>query len=263
MSIYQQLAELEKKGEAFAFCTIVSASGSTPRHEGSKMLVFEDGRISGTVGGGEAEYLVIQEALSAIKERKNKILKYKLVDPSKGDPGVCGGQIEVYVEPIIPKLTLVVVGAGHVGKQVVHLAKWLDYRVILSDDRPEFCNPNYVPGADEYLVCKVADIPNNLPINQFTYFILTTKGSSVDVEGLPAILKANAGYIGVIGSKRRWEITRAELVKIGISNEAVKKVHSPMGIELNAETPEEIAVSILAEVMMLANAGSGKKMKLE
>jgi xanthine dehydrogenase accessory factor len=227
------------------------------------MLVFQNGKISGTVGGGEIEYLVINEAISAINERKNKILKYNLVDPEKGDPGVCGGKVEIYVEPIIPKLTLVVIGAGHVGKQVVHLGKWLDYRVVISDDRAEFCNTEFVPGADEYLVCKISEIPKHMKVTPFTFFILTTKGSNVDVEGLPALLATNAGYIGAIGSKRRWELTKKELTSKGLSIETLKRVYSPIGLEIHAETPEEIAISILVEVMMVANAGSGKKMTLE
>ncbi|KAF0112550.1 MAG: xanthine dehydrogenase [Chlorobiaceae bacterium] len=261
MSIYQQIASIEKTGEAFVFCTIVSSSGSTPRHEGSKMLVFSDGKISGTVGGGLIEHLVIEEALKALKERKNKILKYSLVNPEKGDPGICGGQVEVYVEPIIPKLTLVVVGAGHVGKQVAHLGKWLDYRVVITDERPEFCNPVYIPEADEYIICPISEIPQLVKINPFTFLVLTTKSSSVDVEGLPVLLETETGYIGVIGSKRRWELTKKELLDKGITKEKIDKIHSPMGLELNAETPQEIALSIIAEVMMVANASSGKMMK--
>jgi len=224
------------------------------------MLVFPDGHIQGTVGGGETEKRVIAEALEALKNRVTKVLNYKLVDPFKGDTGVCGGQVEIYVEPIIPKLTIVVVGAGHVGRQVVFLAKWLGYRVVVSDDRAELCNPEFMPDADEFLVCPVAKIPKNIDVNSNTYFVIATRGADVDIEGLPAILEAKPAYIGIIGSIRRWEHTKAEINKKKDFSAQLKNVHSPIGLELHAETPEEIAISIMAEVMMEANAATGKQM---
>lgn len=260
MSIYQTIADLEVNGEPAIFCTIVDSKGSTPRHEGSKMLVFPDGHIQGTVGGGEIENRVIAEALDALEKRRTKVLHYKLVDPTSGDPGICGGQVEVYVEPIIPKLTIVVVGAGHVGRQVVHLAKWLGYRVVVSDDRAEICTPEYMPGADEFLVCLMSEITSHIKVTPYTYFVITTRGSDVDIEGLPNILDANPGYIGIIGSRRRWENTKKEINKKKDYGAAFSKVYSPMGLELRAETPEEIAISILAEIMKVANITDGKSM---
>lgn len=260
MSIYQTIVELEAKGQPAVLCTIVETKGATPRHEGSKMIVFPDGKIEGTVGGGEVENRVIAEAAEVLRERKSRILHYKLVDPQAGDPGICGGQMEIYMEPILPKLTLVVVGAGHVGRQVVFLAKWLGYRVIVSDDRAAFCSPENMPGADDYLVCQMSKIPTNILINQFTYFIITTRGSDVDVEGLPAIIDSKPGYIGVIGSRRRWINTKTKINQKKDYSVELEKIHSPMGLQLNAETPEEIAVSILAEVMMNSMSGKNQPM---
>jgi xanthine dehydrogenase accessory factor len=263
MSIYEEVSNAEKRGEMIALCTIVSSTGSTPRHEGSKMIVRKNGKISGTVGGGEVEYFVIQEALLSLSDHKIRKLTYNLVDPEKGDPGICGGTLEVYVEPIIPKLSVVVVGAGHVGKQVVHLAKWLGYRTILTDDRSELCSPDFAPGADEYILCAIEDIPLRVEINNFSYLVLATKGSNVDTVGLPALLKTEAGYIGVIGSRKRWETTRKSLVEKGFTEKDLSRINSPIGLELGAETPEEIAVSIIAEVMMFSNRCSGKNMRID
>lgn len=260
MLIYQSIAQLEKSGIPAVLCTVVEAKGSTPRHEGSKMIVFEDGHIEGTVGGGETENRVIAEAIDALQKRISKVLHYKLVDPSAGDPGICGGQMEVYLEPILPKLTIVVVGAGHVGRQVVHLAKWLGYRVVVSDDRPEMCTEEFMPGADEFLMCPMSEITQKITVNQFTYFIIATRGSNMDIEGLPSILDSKAGYIGVIGSRRRWENTKKSINQKKDYTAQFSKVHSPIGLELKAETPEEIAVSVLAEILMVANAASGKSM---
>jgi len=149
-----------------------------------------------------------------------------------------------------------------VGKAVVHLAKWLGFRVAVSDDRAEFCNPEAIPGADAYYPVEMGKLPEHLKINKRTYIIITSRGASVDVQGLPGLLEANPAYVGVIGSKRRWLTTVKGLKQKGVAEEKIAHVHSPMGLELNAETPEEIAVSIMAEVLMLKDKGTGKPMKL-
>jgi xanthine dehydrogenase accessory factor len=249
--IFDALAELENTNGAGALCTIVRSVGSTPRHVGSKMLVYPDGRIVGTVGGGEMESRVIAEALDAIRDGKPRNLEYSMADPQRGDPGVCGGQLEVFVDPIQPKPTLVVVGAGHVGQAVVHLAHWLGFRVVVTDDRPEFCTPEVVPEADAYYPLPLAELPQEFDITPWTYIVMTTRGVDVDVKGLPGLLDSPAAYIGVIGSQRRWKTARDQLLESGVPREKIESVHSPIGLDLHAETPEEIAVSIMAEIIML------------
>jgi xanthine dehydrogenase accessory factor len=169
--------------------------------------------------------------------------------------------VEVFVEPILPAPLLVVIGAGHVGKAVVHLAKWLGFRVAVSDDRAEFCTPEATPGADAYYPVEMGKLPEQIKLNSRTYVVITSRGSSVDVLGLPALLASEAAYIGVIGSKRRWATTVKALKEKGVSEPALRRVHSPMGLELNAETPEEIAVSIMAEVLMVRDQGTGRTMR--
>ena len=260
-SIYQALAELEKNNESAALCTVVKSEGSTPRHVGSKMLVYSDGKFVGTVGGGEMESRVIKSALGTLRSGNAQTLSYTMADPSRGDPGVCGGTVEVFVEPIHPPAMIVVIGAGHVGKAVVHLAKWLGFRVAVSDDRPEFCNPEAIPGADAYYPVEMGKLTEQLKVNRQTYIVITSRGSSVDGVGLPTLLESEAAYIGVIGSKRRWLTTVKSLKEKGVAEEKIAQVHSPMGLELNAETPEEIAVSIMAEILMVRDKGTGKQMK--
>ncbi len=260
-NLYQLMAELHQRGESFALCTITAASGSTPRHIGSKMLVFENGEFTGTVGGGELEHRVLDEAKIAIADGKPRKLNYSMTDPTRGDPGLCGGQVEVFVETILPAPKIIVIGGGHVGKAVAHLAKWLGFTVAVSDDRAEFCIPESNPDADEFYPVPMAELPQKVNINRQTSLILTTRGVSTDVPGLPALLKTRAGYIGVIGSRRRWSMTVKGLKENGISEEEIARIHSPIGLELQAETPEEIAVSILAEILMLRNGASGKMMK--
>jgi xanthine dehydrogenase accessory factor len=260
-SIYQSLAEIEKNNQSAALCIVISSEGSTPRHVGSKMLVYADGSFIGTVGGGEVEQRVLNEARMALDDGQPRRVHYNMVDPSRGDPGVCGGQVEVFVEPILPVPLVIVIGAGHVGKAVVHLAKWLGFRVAVCDDRAEFCNPEAIPGADAYYPATMDELPKLVQIDKRTVLILTTRGSAVDAVGLPPLLDSPAGYIGIIGSKRRWATTAKALKEKGITEEKLAKIHSPIGLELQAETPEEIALSIMAEVMMLRGGGTGKSMK--
>ncbi len=259
-AVHLALAELENKNKPGALCTVVSSRGSTPRHAASKMLVYPDGKIVGTVGGGQLESWVIETAVQSIHEGKPRLLEYSMTDPARGDPGVCGGQLEIFVEPILPKPVLLLVGSGHVGKAVAHLAAWLGFWVVVSDDRPEFCNPQAVPAGDEFYAVSMEDLPNSFSISPWTYIVLTTRGVSVDVPGLPALLDSAASYIGIIGSKRRWATTCKQLNEKGVSSDKLKQVHSPIGLELKAETPEEIAVSIMAEIIMLRNGGTGRKM---
>ncbi|MDX1436152.1 MAG: XdhC family protein [Anaerolineales bacterium] len=259
-AIFETLVSLHRNGQSGVLCTIISSKGSTPRHIGSKMLVTANGDVFGTVGGGEMEQRVIEEAQQALAEGAARILSYELNDPGKGDPGVCGGQVEVFVEPVLAKPTLVVVGGGHVGKAVAHLAKWLDFGVIVSDDRPEFASREAVPAGDRFIPGLMSELPEEINISPQTYLVLCTRNVTIDVAGLPSLLQTPAAYIGIIGSKRRWETTRRHLLEQGIAKGDLDRVVSPMGLELNAETPEEIAVSIMAEIIMLRRGGDGRRM---
>lgn len=259
-SIYQALAALEEANEMAVLCTIVRSQGATPRHASSKMLVYPDGKSLGSVGGGELENRVHAEAMRLMQDGRPILLKYPMVDTQRGDVGNCGGEVVIYLEPILPSPVLLLIGAGHVGKAVTHLARWLGFQVIVSDDRAELCNPQTTPEAHAYYNLSMQDLPGALKITPWTYVVLTTRGVDVDVPGLPGILNSPAAYIGVIGSRRRWLTTRKQLLGAGVPPEMLDRVHSPIGLELNAETPEEIAVSILAEIIMLRHGGNGRMM---
>jgi xanthine dehydrogenase accessory factor len=260
MSFYRRLAQLEREGTVFALVTVIQSQGSVPRHAGSKMLVFQDGSSEGSIGGGEMEGLAMQEALKAMETGEPKVLHYEFRDPEKGDPGVCGGEVDVYVEPVHPRPKLLIFGAGHVGKAVAHLGDWLGFRVIIADDRQEMTWEEGAEIAESHIPCELADLADKVKIDQQTYMVLTTRGVPVDVEGLPSLLKSGAAYIGVIGSRRRWETAARQLLEAGEAKEDIARVTSPMGIELNAETPEEIAVSVIAEILMIHRGGGGGRM---
>ena len=256
MSVFQAVADLEKQYQIGVLCTVVYTQGSTPRHAGSKMLVRSDGSIVGTIGGGELENRVITEALAVLRDGQPRLLEYNMADPARGDPGVCGGTMEIFIEPINPKPVLVIVGGGHVGKAVAHLAHWLGFRIVINDDRKELATPDAVPGADDYINSTLEELPERLKITPWTYLVLTTRGVDIDVAGLPALLASPAAYIGVIGSQRRWETTRKQLEAMGILEDQLDLIHSPIGLEIYAETPEEIAVSIMAEIIKYQRSSS-------
>ncbi|GBL17381.1 dehydrogenase [Anaerolineae bacterium] len=257
------LAELDallRRGESAALCTVVSTRGSVPRSVGTKMLVRLDGSLLGTVGGGQMESRVIDAARETLRSGQPQLLHYSLMDLKVGDPGICGGTMEIFVEPAEPLPTLLVIGGGHVGAALVRLGGWLGFRVVLTDDRAEFCNAQAVPGADEYLVLAAAALPAALTFHRNMYIVLPTRGMAVDLDYVPMLLAQPHAYFGVIGSKRRWATTVDALHERGISAAQLAGVRAPMGLELNAETPEEIAVSILAEIIMLRRGGTGAPM---
>ncbi len=260
MSVYTRIAELQASGEAAVLCTVIRTSGSVPRRAGAKMLVFANGRTEDTIGGGEMEARVVAEALKALTDGQPRTLEYSLVDSSRGDPGICGGTLEVFVEPINREPTLLIIGAGHVGKALAQLADFLGYRVLVSDDRPELCNPQNIPNADAFYPVPISELPKHVTFNLQTYICLTTRNAELDVKGLPALLDSPAAYVGVIGSRRRWAEARKKMEAAGVPAAKLDRVRSPMGLELNAETPEEIALSIMSEIVMLRRGGDGKTM---
>lgn len=216
------------------------------------MLVSADGSVlGGTVGGGAMESRVCEAARQSMVDGKSVIAKYQLADPKSGDPGVCGGEIEVFVEPLLTTPTILVIGAGHVGRALTHLANWSGFRVLVTDDRPEYCTPEACPGASEYFTGSIIEVLQRLPITQLTYVALVTRSYPIDVDILPVLLKSPAAYIGVIGSKRRWLTAAKALREHGISDDDIARVRAPIGIEIGAETPEEIAISIMAEITRL------------
>lgn len=261
-AVYAALLEAQDQGLAVALATVVGVQGSVPRHTGSKMLVYADGRAVGTVGGGALEAQAVKEALAALGDGQTRRRSYVLNDLAAGDPGICGGTVEIFIEPIGVAPVLLVIGGGHVGKALTQLGKWMDYRVILSDDRVEFCNPDYVPGLDQYVVCQPAEIAQHVRIDAQTYVAAVTRGLPVDVNLIPALLATDAAYIGLIGSRRRWALTAKTLQEQhGLTDADLARIHAPIGLELQAETPKEIAVSILAEMIMLRRGGSGQPMQ--
>ena len=255
--IYQGILDARREGRPAALATVIRSRGSVPRHETSKMLIFADGQMMGTVGGGDLESRTIKAGQEVIHSGQARLESYSLAGPTEGAVGVCGGEVEVFIEPILPPPTLLVLGCGHVGVAVAHLAKWLGFRVVVSDDREELCTPEHIPDADLYLPGEIAAVLSQTSIDSQTYVVAVTRGYPFDVAAVPILLETDTPYIGIIGSRRRWATAVKELKAIGIAEESLKSVYAPIGLYLGEETPEEIAVSIMAEIIMLRNRDGG------
>jgi Xanthine and CO dehydrogenases maturation factor, XdhC/CoxF family len=252
--ILKVLAEESRVGNPVCVCIVIETNGAVPRHVGSKMLVYPDGKTVGSVGGGGVEAETIKAAYQALRTNKPKILKYSLNAKDDAAVGLCGGNVTIYLEPQSIKPTLLILGAGHVGKSVAKFGKMLDFRVIVSDDRAELCNQEDFPVVEEFLTVPPKDIPNHIPLDEHTYIIMVTRGSDVDIQALPTLLQYKTAYIGVIGSKKRWEHTRQGLLAAGVPEEELKRIKTPIGLDISAETPDEIAISILAEIIERKNS---------
>jgi xanthine dehydrogenase accessory factor len=258
--VLKELLAAQERREPVALAVVIRDQGSVPRHAGSKMLVYGDGRTLGTIGGGEMESRVAAEALAALRDGEPRMVPYSLVDPGRGDPGVCGGQVEIFVEPYPAPATLFILGCGHVGRALASLGHWLGFRVIAYDDRADLATPENVPDAAVLLTGAPADLPAALTIDGNTYLALVTRNVGLDRQLLPHLLDTPAAYIGVMGSRRRWEETKRQLLADGIPAERLARVVSPIGLELNAESPNEIALSIMAQIIMSRRGGDGQSM---
>jgi len=248
-ALLTELSAAVDRGTPVVVATIVETARSVPRHAGAKMLIYTDGTSSGTVGGGQVEALIRSDALEALAEQSTRIKQYTLEDPERGDPGICGGTMTVALEPYMPPHTLFVIGCGHVGRAVVDLAHWLGYRTVATDDRPELVDETSMPNADVRLVGTVEQALIEEPPGAHTSIVVVTRSHEMDVEIVPMLVATPARYIGVMGSKRRWAATRARLLESGVAAEALDRIHVPIGLRIGAETVEEIAVSILSEII--------------
>ncbi len=243
----RELAAAIESGESLVLATVVRTEQSVPRRPGSKMLVYADGRISGTIGGGEMEHRVREAAAEVLAERRPRVISYSLLDPADGDAGVCGGVVEIYLEPHMPGPAVFIIGAGHVGKAVNDLATWLGLRTVVWDDREGLAADT--KGADVVASGEITDLLGDNPVQPGDAVVMVTRNVALDVGILPVLLETPAEYLGLMGSERRWSTTREKLEDAGVSAESLDRVHAPIGVEISAETPEEIAVSILAEVI--------------
>jgi xanthine dehydrogenase accessory factor len=248
--VFAAVADALERGEPAALVTIVATHGSTPQRVGAKMLVFGDGRMVGTIGGGCYENDAFWKAREAITARKPQLVHYELSDDFAQETGlICGGQMDVYIEPIEPSPELYVIGAGHVGTHLARLAQEVGFHVHVVDDREKFANRERFPAATEVLA---EDIPGwiaRTSLAPHAYVVIVTRGHTNDLEALRALAPRDLRYLGLIGSRAKVARIYDALTADGMPAEHLKKVHAPIGLDIGAVTPQEIAVSILAELI--------------
>lgn len=248
--VFAAVADALERGEPAALVTIVSTTGSTPQRVGAKMLVFGDGRLVGTIGGGCYENDAFGKAREAIQHRRPQLVRYELSDDFAQETGlICGGQMEVYIEPIEPSPELFVIGAGHVGYHLARIAQEVGFKLHVVDDREKFASRDRFPDAHAVIV---EDIPawiarSALPAH--AYVVVVTRGHTNDLDAMRALAPRELRYLGLIGSRAKIARIYDELTREGMPPELLASVHAPIGLDIGAVTPQEIAVSILAELI--------------
>jgi xanthine dehydrogenase accessory factor len=255
-AILEALARAVDGGDPVVLATVVDTRGSVPRHAGTKMVVDATGTTMGTIGGGRVERQIRDDALDVLGGRRPELRSYTLHDPDEGDPGICGGTMSVYLEPYMTPHTVFVVGAGHVGRAVVDLASWLGFRTVVVDDRAELVEEEAQPNADVRFAGSVADALEAHPVTADTSVVVVTRDHQLDAEITPLLTATPASYVGVMGSRRRWSETRRVIEEAGASD-GLDRIHNPIGLDIGAESVEEIAVSILSEIIAV-NAREGR-----
>jgi xanthine dehydrogenase accessory factor len=255
-----------ERGEEAALVTIVSTQGSTPQRVGARMLVFADGRIIGTIGGGCYENDAAGRARESIRTRRAGIARYDLSDALAEENGlICGGRMEVFIEPLDPSPRLIVVGAGHVSQHVARMAADVGFRVHVLDDREAFANRDRFPSADEITVAELAGFLAAADLPPSAYVVVVTRGHTHDLAAMRALAGRPLRYVGMIGSRAKVARIFDTLAGEGASPDWLAGVRAPIGLQIGAVTPEEVAVSIVAELVAVRRGAgaeaSGAPMK--
>jgi len=252
--IYEKIVELKKIRMPAALVTVIDARGSTPRGTGAKMLVYGNGKQFGTIGGSAVEAKVISTARACIQSGEVKRVKHNLNDPAKEDTGmICGGTMEFFIEPIQTAPHIYIFGGGHCGHPLAQLAGKAGFQYTLIEDRPEFAGHERFPDASDIMIGELEQLAESLDLTDHDYVAIVTRNHELDFKTLKNILKKPAKYIGLIGSKSKRTQIFSRLKKEGFSAAELERIHTPIGLNINAETPEEIAISILAEMISVKN----------
>src|SRR5437764_9092065 len=249
MDLYEELVRLRQLGQKCALATIVQVRGSIPSYESAKLLVREDGSMAGTIGGGCVEAEVWTAAREVIETEKPRHLTFNLGQDAAYDNGlICGGQLNIFVEPVIPQPRAFIFGGGHISKSLSKVAGLAGFGTVIVDDREMFANRERFPEADEVYAEPYEEVFPKLAINGTSYVIIVTRGHRDDMRVLRWAVETPARYIAMIGSKRKVIGVVKELEKKGLPRQAFERIFAPMGCEIGAGMPEEIAVSVVAEM---------------
>ncbi len=254
IDIYDKIAELRSQNKPAALVTVIAKKGSTPRDTGSKMLVSSDGTVYGTIGGSAVEAMMIEKAKESIKTGKYFKEWHDLDDREKDDTGmICGGKMEFFIEPIGVQPHLIIFGGGHVALPLARLAAQTGFSYTIIEDRPEFSGEDRFPDAKEIVLAGPEEIDEKVKISETDFVAIVTRSHEIDYQAIKVILRHPVTYLGLIASKIKKRQVFAQLVEEGFEKDVVDKIHSPIGLDIAAQTPEEIAVSIVAELIAVKN----------
>jgi len=257
---YEEVLRIKAEGKRAAVATIIGTKGSTPREVGAKMLIHEDGKILGTIGGGCMEAEVWQEAMKAIKGNKPQTIHFDLTGRAAEESGmICGGVMDIYIEPIVPTPKVFIFGGGHISLFVSKMSHMIGFQVVVIDDRPQFANKERFPEAEEVMAEEFPFALPKLHVNQSAYLVIVTRGHAYDQEVLEWALNKEVKYIGMIGSRKKIQTVFHNLKEKGFTPDQLQRVHAPIGLDIGALTPEEIAVSIVAEMIAERRKIKGEK----
>jgi xanthine dehydrogenase accessory factor len=259
MDIYEQIVQLRREGRRGAVATIVNVRGSIPSFRTAKMLVRDDGSIVGTIGGGCVEADVWQAAREVMESEKPRTLTFDLNQDPKNDTGlVCGGTLEVFVEPVLPPVLLYVFGAGHVAANLCKVASAAGFDLVVTDDRTSYATQERFPNAHEVHAMEFDEAMAKLDPNESSYIVIVTRGHRDDMRILRWAVQTRARYVGMIGSRRKVIEIFKTLQEEGLSAHLFDRVHAPIGLDIGAITPEEIAVAITAELIAIRRHASSR-----
>ena len=259
--MFQEIQAALARGEQVALVTVVKVSGAAPCAPGTRLLVRVDGAAVGTLGGASTDERARRDALAALASGQAGVQTYHL-DPDAGESvGSCGATLEVFVEPLRPEPRLLIAGAGYVGQALARLTAPLGWRVALLDDRSEFTRDALLPAGAEVAVGDMPELLRERQPDPTTWIVIVTRGHRTDQEVLRAALEGSAAYIGMIGSPSKVQNIFAKLLAAGVPARDLARVYAPIGLDLGAETPDEIALSIAAELLMLRRGASGGSLR--
>ncbi|MDO8613149.1 MAG: XdhC/CoxI family protein [Dehalococcoidia bacterium] len=261
--IFEEVLAAQASGPPVVLATVIQAPPDAATVTGAKLLLRRDGSTRGSLGGGPLEEAVLADARDAFHRRSVEALAYAADGSriSRREAESVGGGYQVMLERHEPAATLVIVGGGHIGKALATIAGLCGFSVVVIDDRPDYANQERFPEAGRVVCGDFAEVLRGLPIDSNTYVVTVTRGHKHDEESLRQVVGSPAAYVGMIGSKRRVAAVLQHLIDDGLDPEAVRRVHTPIGLDIGAETPEEIAVSIMAEVVQVRRGGSGRPMR--
>jgi len=248
LDLYEEVVRLTRLGEPFMLATVVASSGSSPRKAGARMLVRGDGSQLGTVGGGRVEQEVIDTARVALADGETRSLEFVLTEEHGF---ACGGSMTVFIEPQGRRPLLVMFGAGHVGRAVTALAGGCGFRVVVIDERPDCVVRDLLPGANQIICAPVMEAFASLQLDRESIVVIATPGHQHDFAAVRGSLATEAGFIGLLGSRRKKESLLRTLKEEGFAGDQIARIVTPVGLEIGAQTPEEIAVSIVGQLIAL------------